>query len=97
MTVSSRCKLCKGFLEHAFISNEGIDVYRCTRESEWNEKGRFFIQTGQGVVEVTPRGRVAYDIVDTERRRKLEEQENIDRELEARRRVFIKSTAQYDA
>lgn len=95
MSSSARCTLCCGFLEHAFISANGIDVYRCTRENEWNDNGRYFIQTGRGLVEVTPRRRKKndwyYEIVDKERRRKLEEQEFINRELEERRKVFIAS------
>lgn len=102
MSNSARCTGCQGFIEHSFITANGIDVYRCTRENEWNDKGRYFIQTGQGLVEVTPVAKhhkkgadYYYEIVDKERRRKLEEQQAIDRELETRRRIWQESANKF--
>lgn len=100
MVASARCTVCAGYVAWSYITYDGITVYRCSGEDSWNDKGRYFINTSAGYVEVTPKrhGKEwSYDIVDTERRRLEQEADRINEELEARRQVFLKSQQQHMA
>ena len=95
-----RCSTCKGFLHHAFITEVGIDVYRCNGEDSFNEKGRYFIFTGLGQVEVEPisirRGKSrewSYQFVDLEQRRLRGEEMRINEELNKRQKLYQSSIA----
>jgi len=86
-----RCTFCAGFLAHSFITNKGIDVYRCGGESAFNDKGRYFILVSDGPIEVLPvkSGRSwGYEIVDTERRRLEAKADRITEELDARQKLY---------
>lgn len=96
-----RCPQDKGFLAHSFITDDGQDVYRCTREDAYNDNGRFFLITSAGAVEVTPvahRGKRGYswsvEIVDHERRRVKEETERINAELDRRAKLYRNNMAE---
>ena len=88
----TRCNVCKGFIVHSFIANDGVSVYKCTREDSFNELGRYFIQTGSaGLIQVIPNGKSGYEILDLERERQREKSNQINEELESRRQLFLKS------
>ena len=78
-------------MHHNYISTNGIDVYRCTREDSFNDAGRFFIMSVAGPIEVLPSKvgkRWTYEFVDTERRRLNEEAKRIEEELDARQALY---------
>jgi hypothetical protein len=86
-----RCTFCAGYLAHSFITNAGIDVYRCGGENSFNDKGRYFILVASGPVEVLPTkaGRSwTYEIIDTERRRLAAQAKQIEEELNARQKLY---------
>ena len=91
----SRCTFDQGMLHHAFITRDGHAVYRCTSEDSFNDKGRYFILTSAGPIEVMPiahkqKNKTTWTIafVDTERRRLQEEAAIIQAELDKRAAVY---------
>lgn len=91
----ARCLVCAGFLHHSYITTQGIDVYRCTGENSFNDKGRYFIFTSLGPIEVEPvsvqqgRGKAwSYRFVDLEKRRHEGEEARINEELNKRQKLY---------
>ena len=88
----TRCTVCKGFITHSFIADDGVNVYRCTREDSFNDVGRYFIQTGSaGLIQVVPNSKTSYEILDLERELMMAKSKEINEELESRRQMFLKS------
>ena len=103
MTTSARCTACGGFLHHSYIASDGVDVYKCNHEDNWNDKGRYFIFTGTGTVEVEPlssrqgKGKSwSYQLVDKERLRLKLEAESLNRELDKRQKMYKDSLVKMD-
>jgi len=88
-----RCTICKGYLPFSYITYDGITVYRCSNEDAFNDKGRFFITSVAGPVEVLPKRKSGrdwtFEILDTERRRLEIDSKRVSEEIEERRRVFL--------
>ena len=94
-----RCTFCRGYLPFSYITYDGITVYRCSGEDSFNDKGRFFIASVAGAIEVLPKRKSGrewtFEILDTERRRLEIDANRVSAEIEERRKVFLKSQREY--